>query len=1269
MNGTSLPVTGGQHEIWLAEQMDPQGPQSRIGECLEIHGAIDTGVFEAALRQTIAEAEPFRVRFVEEEGVPRQVADLADDWAFPVLDVSAEPDPAEAALAWMRADLARRLPLSTGPLFSYALFELGPEHFLWYLSAHHILADGQSGALISLRVAELYGAAVGCRPPAPSPYGGLHTLLESDRRYRESAAAATDRAYWAGRLAGAPRPARLAGAPAGPPRENLTETGVLTPAQTDRLRSAARQARTHWSVLLIAAAAAYLHRMTGERDVTLALPVAARPQAELRTIPAMLSNVLPLHVDVRPDRPVAQLVRSVSQEFRLLLRHQRFRGEELSRSLDRPASETFLTAPQVNIMSFDYDLEFGGHRAEARNLTQGLVDDISVTAYDRSDGSGLRIDLVANPELYRPEELAAHHRRFLALLAALTAPGALERPLGAVDLADEQERRGLLAEARGNRRDDPATTLPELFAAQVARTPDATAVVGGEGSLDYRELDLASNRLARLLIRAGAGPDRTVALAAPRSVRAAVALLAVLKAGAGYLPVDPEYPAERIAFVLADAAPALVLTTAEVLGTLPPTDVPTLVLDDPATAAALDGQPDGPLAPRELLGRPEPGHIAYVVYTSGTTGVPKGVVMPTRSLVNLLTWHDLDLPRIPGTRTAQFTALGFDVSVQETASALLFGKTLVIPGEDVRRDPDRLVDWLEEQRINELFAPNLVIEAVCAAAEARRRELPDLRVLAQGGEALTPSRSMRAFCARVPGRRMHNHYGPSETHLVTAHTLAADSTGWPAAAPIGRPIPNVAGYVLDGSLRLVPPGTPGELYLAGTALARGYLNRPALTAERFVADPFGEPGTRMYRTGDLVRRRTDGELEYLGRTDQQVKIRGIRVEPGEVAAAVEACPGVARAEVLARDDHAGGSRLVAYVLPGDGTVDPAAVREVLAARLPAHLVPAAVVPLAAFPLTPNGKLDRRALPDPDFTPGAPAREPRTAQERTLAVLFADVLGVPQVGPDDDFFDLGGHSMLAGRLVAQARAVLGAELGVRDLFEAPTVAALAARLSGRTPAGSALPVLLPLRRRGTRPPLFCLHPATGIGWSYQGLLRHLGPDRPVYGLQARGLGGPGPMPGTVEEMAADYAARIRTVQPKGPYHLLGWSFGGQVAHAAACLLQTAGEEVALLAMLDSYPYPAGAGRPPQFDGPAFADIVFGGAGGLPDEVPADRLHEVFRHNVGLMAAFTPGRFRGDLLFFAAARSDPADPFEAGRTSPWGRAGGGVGRGGGRPGGGG
>ncbi|MFJ3973544.1 amino acid adenylation domain-containing protein, partial [Streptomyces parvus] len=482
-----------------------------------------------------------------------------------------------------------------------------------------------------------------------------------------------------------------------------------------------------------------------------------------------------------------------------------------------------------------------------------------------------------------------------------------------------------------------------------------------------------------------------------------------------------------------------------------------------------------------------PHHPAYLIHTSGSTGHPKGVVMPGSALLNLLNWHHHAVGGEPGTRTAQFTAISFDVSAQEILSALLFGKTLVIPDEDVRRDASRFAEWLEEMEVQELFAPNLVVEALAETAVEQGRTLPRLRTIAQAGEALTLGRAVRAFHASAPGRKLHNHYGPTETHVVTAHTLADSPEDWNLSAPIGRPIANTRSYVLDGELRLSAPGVVGELYVAGEGLARGYAHQPGLTAERFVADPFHpEPGQRMYRTGDLARWNTHGELEYLGRADHQVKIRGFRIEPGEIEKTLTDHADITQAAVIAHEDRPGAKRLVAYAVVRDGALRPEGIREFSRERLPEHMVPAAVVILDRLPLTTNGKLDRAALPAPDLTKTSVGREARTPQEQIMCDLYAEVLGLPRVGADDDFFELGGHSLLATRLIARIRATFGTEVALRTLFEERTAAAVAARMDTGGPTRLALttrerPEVIPLSHAQQR--LWFIHQMEGPSATY------------------------------------------------------------------------------------------------------------------------------------------------------------------------------------------
>ncbi|OIJ84585.1 hypothetical protein BIV24_30750 [Streptomyces colonosanans] len=522
-----------------------------------------------------------------------------------------------------------------------------------------------------------------------------------------------------------------------------------------------------------------------------------------------------------------------------------------------------------------------------------------------------------------------------------------------------------------------------------------------------------------------------------------MALLAVVKTGAAYLPVDPEYPAERIAYMLGDADPVCVLGSAQTLERVPEQWTGCAV--DLATLS-FDGYADRELSAGERGGVLLPEHPVYVMYTSGSTGHPKGVVFPAGAMVNLLAWHGQVMPGGAGSRTGQFAALSFDAAAHEMFSALWSGKALVVPPDEVRRSAVELVRWLDRWGVGELFAPMPMVESVAEASAELDLALPQLRDVAQAGEALAVRGVVRDFFERVPGRRLHNYYGPTETHVATALSLAGDVCKWPAWPSIGRPVANSRVYVLDERLRPVPVGVAGELYLAGAQMARGYLNRPGLTAERFVADPFGAPGERMYRTGDLARWCAEGTVEFLGRADFQVKVRGFRVELGEVEATIATHPLVSQVAVVAREDRPGGKRLVAYVVPrAASALDGGDLRRSVGERLPDFMVPAAVVMLDALPVTTNGKLDRRALPAPDYAAVSAFRAPCSEPERALCEIFAEVLGVERVGIDDSFFDLGGHSLLATRVISRIRTVLNVELPLRTLFESPNVATLAEQL--------------------------------------------------------------------------------------------------------------------------------------------------------------------------------------------------------------------------------
>lgn len=1285
-----LPLSTGQSEIWFIEQLEP--PESttfRVGEYLEIQGPIDTEIFERALRRAVAEAEPYNVRVGEDDGEPWQILDPVTDWELPKPDLTGEDDPWAAAERWMKNDLATgALKLGDYPAFSFALLKVEPERFLWYQGTHHIVSDAGSAALLGRRTAEVYTALMaGTEPAEGEPakgetvFGSLQAMVDQDAEYRASPDFAKDRAYWLEHVGDSPRPARLSTHPTRELSTALRQTAYLTEEEAGELRAAARKYATHWSAMIIAATSLYLHRMTGKSDIILTLPVSGRTDATVRAIPGMFANVVPLRIQVRADMRIRELVRQISREVRQALRHQRYRRIDLARDLRLPDGGNGLLGPHVNIMTYDYDFHFAGHRVKGHNLSNGTVEDLSIMGYDRSDGTGIRIDLNANSNLYTEDALIAHRERYLGLLRSLSDTSDPQRTVGSLELLSAEERRRVLDAPGGTAHPTSGALLPELLAAQAARTPDAQALVRADTvddtGLSYAELDRAANRLARVLIARGAGPERTVGVALPRSADLVIALIAVLKTGAAYLPLDLDYPAERLAYMLDDAGPALVVTRADSAGALPARHGVGRVLLDVVDLTGTRGAANVS-APAVAI---DPEHPAYIIYTSGSTGRPKGVLVPHRAVANCLEWMQDAYRLAPGDRMLQKTPAGFDASVAEFFWPLVSGATLVLAQPGGHKDPAYLVRTVHEERITTLqFVPSM-LRAFLAEPEVAERCADSLRQVFCGGEAL-PRETVDRFHALLPGIPLHNVYGPTEATVdISAHTCEPGATG---PVPLGGPVWNSRLYVLDSALRHAPAGAVGEVYLAGPQLARGYHDRSSLTAERFVPDPyghlFGAPGARMYRTGDLARRLPDDGVAYLGRTDYQVKLRGFRIETGEVEAALRALPDVAEAAAVVREDQPGDQRLVAY-LTAEGEAAPcvATARETLHRDLPEHMVPTAFMVLGTLPLNPHGKLDRAALPAPSFEAATGGRVPRTPREETLCALFGEVLGVDGVTIDDDFFLLGGHSLLASKLASQARATLATELSMRDLFEAPTVARLVARLDAVGPAEAQrqqpLDILLPLRGEGQRPPLFCVHPGGGLGWSYTGLLRHLAPDQPVYALQARGLTEPDVLPASVEEMAADYLRQIRTVQPAGPYHLLGWSFGGLIAHAMATRLQAEGEEVAVLAVVDAYPDNAQAlSEAPelgkrQWLGVLLDDIGGGdifapgwlethpdGADGTADLV-ADLCREtglptrllegetsfplldILLNDQELMRKFAPDRFQGDMLLFRAVEEIP------------------------------
>jgi amino acid adenylation domain-containing protein/non-ribosomal peptide synthase protein (TIGR01720 family) len=1643
----------------------------------DVVGTLEGPVLRAAAQALINRHPNLGAGFYQlDSGQPLQIISRHLTLPWDEIDLSECTD-ADAHTELMRlvaADYARKFDLSCPPLLRFTLVRLGPTHHRLIMTNHHIIFDGWSLPVLVRELFALYASRGDTSQlPRVTPYRDyLAWLAHQDRPAAEQA--------WRRALAGLPGPTRLA--PADPHRVSMTpdQLTVEIPQQlTTALYDHARCHGLTLNTIVQGAWAVILSWMSGRHDVVFGAVASGRsPEIPgIETMVGLFINMAPVRVQCTPTETLTTMMTRLQEEQSSVGAHRHLGLAHIQHLAG--IGELFDTAMAFENYPWDIPV-YDTFSDPGTGLQIALVDTHDAAHYPlvlfASPVQQLRLRLDYRSDLFERVRMEALADRLVRLLEAVVADP--DAPLNRIDLLTAEERHQLLIDYNETPVQVPAVCLPVLFQAQVTAAPDAVAVVCGDVTLTYAQLNTEANQLAHALIGLGVGPEQIVALALPRSVQMIVAMLAVLKTGAAYLPLDPQYPSARIEFMLTDAHPALLLTSAETRECVPHgAATPVLMIDHPDTVTVVsrgvgtdptDADRSTPLTPH---------HPAYVIYTSGSTGQPKGVVVCHAGVASLAVTQIERFGIDTRSRVLQFASPSFDASVMELLMAFAAGACLVIPTTGPLAG-EVLARVMADQGISHALVPP------AALAGAPPAGLADLRTLVVGGE-VCPADLVATWS---PGRRMINAYGPTET-TVCATMSQPLSAATQLPPPIGQPITNTRVYVLDAGLQLVPPGVVGELYIAGMGLARGYLHRPGLTAQRFVACPFSEPGAQMYRTGDLVRWRPDGNLEFVGRADDQAKIRGFRIEPGEVENVLAQHPEVAQAVVITRQDRPEDKRLVAYVVPDnthrirndqaehnqidewqqiynslyaaadsgilgenftgwnssyDGTaipvaamqewrdqtvariqslrprrvleigvgtglllsqlapqceaywatdfsveaistlagqisrdselagrvvlstqsahdikglpvewfdtvilnsvvqyfpttdylvevlehalgllvpggrvfvgdvrnlrllrplstvvqlhragalsdaaglrraveqairvekellVDPefftvlqrrvadiggvdirikrghhhneltryrydvvlhkhpvtalpldhapqlswgqrissllalsdylntehpklvrvtgvpnarithevalahafqagspvaelmdqlhtphvrpasfeaqaaealdpetlhtlgercgywvgvtwsptiaeavdvvfadsthtaaavptdlyrststghtalsswtndpttargtgtliSALREYLRGQLPEYMTPTALVVLDCLPLTPNGKLDRAGLPAPEFGSPEDGQAPRTPQEQLLVELFAEVLGLTGVGVEDDFFDLGGHSLLATRLMARIRATLGVDLGLRDLFEAPTPTGLATRLGLGNPE-DAFDLILPLRSRGAHLPLFCIHPAAGISWCYCGLMKHVSPDYPIYGVQARGLARPEPYPISIEQMATDYIDQIHRIQPVGPYHLLGWSFGGIAAHAVATELQRRGERVAFLASLDAYPgYPTRENAPISNEGDILIvlldmlecdmkrlegePVTFtkameilraeGHALASIEEHHLSAITQISANNIDLAIDFTPSVFHGDLLLFTATIDQPQD----------------------------
>ena len=1033
-----LPLSFAQQRLWFLDQLEGPSTTYNVPFAWRLRGPVDAGALTAALGDVVGRHEALRTVFPVVDGQPYQQV-IPAALAAPEFTVVQAGEAGLAELTGQAAqyvfDLARELPVRAW------LFELGADECVLVLLMHHIASDGWSLGVLLRDLGQAYQARLAGHCPEwtdlPVQYADYmlwqRGLLGGDSD--DDSVLARQVAYWKSALADLPEQLDLPFDRSRPAYPTYRGGHIDVDVDAGLHRGLVELAREHQVTLFMvlqAGLAVLLSRSGAGTDIPIGVPVAGRGDEELHRLVGFFVNTLVLRADLSGDPSFAELLGRVRDQDLAAYAHQDVPFERLVEVLNPVRSAAHHPLFQVMLASDEdtsREWEVPGLQAQDLSLAGDSAKfDLSVTFRSRRepDGApgGIDVALEYAADLFDQSTVQALAGRLVALLGRFTADPRLR--VGDVELLTASERDLVVSGWNDTARDVPATVLPELFAAQAARTPDAVAVESGGVSWSYAELDARSTRLARYLVGLGVGPERLVAVALPRSLEMVAAVLAVSKAGAAYVPIDPGYPADRIGYMLTDADPVAVLTNRQAGVDLPGQDR-LVVLDDPRVAAVVADLPGGAVADQDRISPLLPAHPAYVIYTSGSTGHPKGVVVSHQGLANLATFAVETLAVTPESRVAQLLSLSFDMSLLELLSALSSGAALILPGAG-QLSGDVLADTLRELRVSH------AVVAPAALAGASPQSVPGLECLVVGGEAL-PGEIVAEWSA---GRRMFNGYGPTEATVCA--TIGGPLSG-AGAPPIGGPNWNVRTYVLDGRLGAVPPGVAGELYLAGPGLARGYLNQAGLTAQRFVACPFGS-GERMYRTGDLVRWRDDGELEYLGRVDQQVKIRGFRIEPGEIEAVLAGQPGVDQAVVVVREDRPGDRRLVGYVQAETGCApDPAGLRAAAARVLPGHMVPNAVVVLDALPLSVNGKLDRKALPAPTFTTGA-GREPSTPLEERLCELFAEVLGVERVGVEDNFFDLGGHSLLSAVLVARLEEQFGITIGLRDFLADPSVSGIA-----------------------------------------------------------------------------------------------------------------------------------------------------------------------------------------------------------------------------------
>ncbi|HBW1888605.1 enterobactin non-ribosomal peptide synthetase EntF [Klebsiella pneumoniae] len=1167
---TRLPLVAAQPGIWMAERLSTLPGAWSVAHYVELRGALDPTLLGKAIVAGLQQADTLSLRFEEEEGEVWQWLAADRTFAEPsIIDLRTAPDPHRAATERMQADLAQDLRVDGGnPLVCHQLLRVGDDRWYWYQRYHHLLVDGFSFPAITRQIAAIYRAWQRGEATPESPFTPFAEVVDEYQRYAGSEAWQRDKAFWQAQRQALPAPASLSAAPLGGRAAGSDIWRMKLEMNADAFRRLASHApQCQPADLALALTTLWLGRLCNRMDYAAGFIFMRRMGSAALTSTGPVLNVLPLAVHIDARETLADLAMRLAAQLKKMRRHQRYDAEQIVRDSGKAAGDEPLFGPVLNVKVFDYQLDIDGVQAVTHTLATGPVNDLELALFPDETG-GLSLEILANKARYDEAELRRHMARLTALLAQFAADPALRCGEAEMLSADELAR---LAAVNDTAVPLPATTLSALVADQARKTPDAPALADARWQFSYREMRQQVVALAQLLRQRGVKPGDSVAVALPRSVFLTLALHGIVEAGAAWLPLDTGYPDDRLRMMLEDARPSLLIATEDQLARF--SDIPgleSLCYQQPLAAGD-----DAPLAVSK------PDHTAYIIFTSGSTGRPKGVMVGQTAIVNRLLWMQDRYPLSADDVVAQKTPCSFDVSVWEFWWPFIAGAQLVMAEPEAHRDPQAMQQFFARYGVTTThFVPSMLAAFVASLDADSIAACRTLRRVFCSGEAL-PTELCREW-ERLTGAPLHNLYGPTEAAVDVSWYPAcgpelAAVTG--SSVPIGWPVWNTGLRILDAAMRPVPPGVAGDLYLTGIQLAQGYLGRPDLTASRFIADPFA-PGERMYRTGDVARWLTNGAVEYLGRSDDQLKIRGQRIELGEIDRVMSSLPDVGQAVshacVFNQAAATGGDarQLVGYLVSDSGLpLDTAALKARLAEQLPPHMVPVVLMQLAELPLSANGKLDRKALPLPTLGGERSGRPPEPGMETLVAAAFSQLLGCEVNDIDADFFALGGHSLLAMRLAAQLSRQLARQVTPGQVMVASTVgklsALLAADLSDEQAQRLGLDTLLPLRE-SDGPTLFCFHPASGFAWQFSVLARYLSPRWSITGIQSPRPQGPMASAASLDEVCEHHLRTLLAQQPHGPYYLFGYSLGGTLAQGIAARLRQRGEAVAFLGLLDTWP---------------------------------------------------------------------------------------------------